>query len=67
MEALLSVKEFAGRLRVSHWTVHSWLSKGLIVRVKAGSRTLIPESELEKIVRYGAKSPSPRNKRDDQS
>lgn len=62
MEALLSVKEFADRLRVSHWTVHAWLSKGKLVRVKAGSRTLIPESELEKVARYGEKSPAPRGR-----
>ena len=58
MEDLLSVKEFARRLGgISPWTVHSWLSKGKVLRTKVGSRTMIRESELDRVAVDGAKSP----------
>ena len=63
MESLLSVKEFADRLRVSHWTIHAWLSQGRLTRMKVGSRTLLRESELERVVVDGGKSRSPRKAR----
>ncbi len=44
---LLTTKEAAELLRVSHWTVSAWLSQGKLKRVKAGGRTLIAKSELE--------------------
>jgi hypothetical protein len=59
VETLLSVKEFARRLGgISPWTVHSWLSQGKVLRTKVGSRTMIRESELEKVARDDEKSPS---------
>jgi Helix-turn-helix domain len=61
VETLLSVKEFARRLGgISPWTVHSWLSQGKLLRTKVGSRTMIRESELEKVTKDGEKSPRPR-------
>ena len=44
---LLTTKEAAELLRVSHWTVSAWLSQGKLRRVKAGGRTLIAKTELE--------------------
>ena len=44
---LLTTKEAAEVLRVSHWTVSAWLSQGKLKRVKAGGRTLIAKSDLE--------------------
>lgn len=52
MENLLSVEEAARRLGgISKWTVHAWLSKGKLRRTKVGSRTMIRESELQRIIR----------------
>jgi len=60
MDALLSVEEVARRLGgLSRWTVHAWLSQGKLQRTKVGSRTMIRESELQRVIEDGAKSPSP--------
>jgi excisionase family DNA binding protein len=59
METLYSVEEAARRLGgVSKWTVHAWLSQGKLLRTKVGGRTMIRESELQRIIRDGAKSVS---------
>ena len=51
MDALLSVEEAARRLGgLSKYTIHAWLSKGKLKRTKVGSRTMIRESELERVV-----------------
>ena len=44
---LVTTKEAAELLRVSHWTVSAWLSQGKLLRVKAGGRTLIAKADLE--------------------
>lgn len=60
LEQLLSVEEAARRLGgVSKWTVHGWLAKGRLQRTKVGSRTMIRESELAKVIEEGGKSPAP--------
>ena len=60
MNALISVDEAAKRLGgISKWTVHAWLSQGRLQRVKVGSRTMIRESELEKVIQEGGKSAAP--------
>jgi excisionase family DNA binding protein len=52
MDSLLSVEEAARRLGgISKWTVHAWLNKGRLRRTKVGSRTMIRESELERVIR----------------
>lgn len=57
-ETLLSVEEAARRLGgISKWTVHAWLSKGRLQRTKVGSRTMIRESELQRVIEDGGKSP----------
>lgn len=67
MEELLSVEETARRLGgISKWTVHAWLSQGKLRRTKIGSRTMVRESELERVVRDGAKSPAPRTRNKNQ-
>jgi excisionase family DNA binding protein len=61
MDALFSVEEAAKRLGgISKWTVHSWLSQGRLQRTKVGSRTMIRESELQKVIEDGGKSPAAR-------
>lgn len=61
-ENLLSVSEVAKRLGgISKWTVHSWLSQGKLRRTKVGGRTMIRESELDKVIQDGGKSRSAKN------
>jgi excisionase family DNA binding protein len=51
-DVLLSVTEAAKRLGgISPWTVHAWLAKGKLRRTKVGSRTMIRESELQRVIR----------------
>ena len=52
LDTLLSVEEAARRLGgISKWTVHAWLNKGRLRRTKVGSRTMIRESELKRVIR----------------
>jgi len=61
LEQLFSVEEAARRLGgVSKWTIHGWLAKGRLQRTKVGSRTMIRETELLKVIKDGGKSPAPR-------
>ncbi len=54
MDALLSVDEAARRLGgLSKYTIQAWLSSGKLRRTKLGSRTMIRESELERIANEG--------------
>ena len=58
MDALLSVDEAARRLGgLSKYTIQAWLSSGKL-RTKVGSRTMIRESELERVIEDGGKSPT---------
>ena len=50
---VVSKKEAAELLRVSHWTISAWLSQGKLRRIKAGSRTLIAKADLEKLLQGG--------------
>jgi excisionase family DNA binding protein len=60
LETLLSVEEAAKRLGgISKWTVHAWLSQGKLQRTKVGGRTMIRESELQRVIQDGGKSPVP--------
>jgi excisionase family DNA binding protein len=57
MDALLSVDEAARRLGgLSKYTIHAWLSSGKLMRTKVGSRTMIRESELQRVIEDGGKS-----------
>lgn len=61
MDNLISIEEAAKRLGgLSKWTIHGWLSKGKMLRTKVGGRTMIRESELEKVIEDGGKSPAPK-------
>jgi excisionase family DNA binding protein len=60
MDSLLSIAEAAKLLGgISKWTLHAWLSQGRLQRTKVGSRTMIRESELQKVIDDGGKSPAP--------
>jgi excisionase family DNA binding protein len=59
MDPLLSVDEAARRLGgLSKYTIQAWLSSGKLRRTKVGSRTMIRESELERVIEDGGKSPT---------
>lgn len=67
-DALLSVDEAARRLGgISKWTVFAWLSKGKLQRTKVGGRTMVRESELQKVIEEGGKSASPRHRNSSRS
>jgi excisionase family DNA binding protein len=58
LEPLISVVEVARRLGgISKWTVYAWLSQGKLQRTKVGGRTMIRESELQKVIKDGERSP----------
>jgi excisionase family DNA binding protein len=66
-DQLMSVTEAAKRLGgVSKWTVHAWLSQGKLQRTKVGGRTMIRESELDKVIQVGGKSPIPKRGKEGQ-
>ena len=57
-DKLLSVRDAAAYLGgISPYTVHAWLAKGRLRRTKVGSRTMIRESELQRVIEDGGKSP----------
>jgi excisionase family DNA binding protein len=61
MENLYSVTEAAKKLGgISKWTVHAWLSQGKLLRTKIGGRTMIRESELQRVIQDGGKSIAPK-------
>jgi excisionase family DNA binding protein len=58
LDRLYSVSEAARVLGgLSKWTIHAWLSQGKLRRTKVGGRTMIRESELQKVIQDGGKSP----------
>lgn len=64
MDNLLSVTETARRLGgISKWTVYTWLSQGKLSRTKVGGRTMIRESELQRVICEGGKSRVPVERR----
>jgi excisionase family DNA binding protein len=59
LETLLSVEDAARKLGgLSKYTIHAWLSSGKLRRTKVGSRTMIRESELQRVIRDEDKEPS---------
>lgn len=53
MKALKGIKEAAGLLGISPWTVRSYIRAGRIRPVRLGRRVLIHEDELQRIVAEG--------------
>ena len=47
---MLTTKEAAELVRVSHFTISAWLSQKKLKRYKAGGRTLIARRDLERLV-----------------
>jgi len=56
MESLFPVPEAVKRLGgISNWTLYSWISKGKIQVVKIGSRSMIAEAELTRLIKLGTR------------
>lgn len=49
-DRLVSIKEAAAILGVSHWTLRAWITQGKVASAKLGTRRLIPESEINKLL-----------------
>ena len=50
MRALKTVQESAGLLRISKWTVRSYIRDGRLKPVRLGRRVLLTEDELERFI-----------------
>lgn len=50
LEKLYLVSEAAELVRVSPWTIWAKLKNGELLRTKVGGRTVIRESELQKLI-----------------
>jgi excisionase family DNA binding protein len=51
VDKLYSIKDAGQRLGgISPWTIEAWLSKGKLKRTKAGRRTLISETEIQRFL-----------------
>lgn len=55
MFRLLSVDEAAYLLGVSPWTIRDWIKRGLLGSNKLGSRRLVPETEINRLIEASAK------------
>jgi excisionase family DNA binding protein len=54
-ESLYPVKQAAKEFGISVWTLRKKTYEGDIASVKIGAKLLIPDSEMERIVREGAR------------
>jgi len=50
MQQLRTVDEAAGLLRISKWTVRSYIKAGKLQSVRIGRRVLLADDELERFV-----------------
>ena len=50
-ERLLPIPQAADRLGVSDWTIRWWIQKGKITSNKLFGRRLIPESEIQRLIK----------------
>lgn len=56
MESLRSIQKTAERLDVSPNTIRAWIRQGLLVSVKLGTRRLVAESEIQRVIQEGIKT-----------
>jgi hypothetical protein len=54
LHSIDSAGQFLGG--ISPWTIRSWITKGILTRVKIGARTMVYEHELLKMVRPETRS-----------
>ena len=66
IEQIVSVPKAAEILGgISPWTVYSWLSKGVLPRVKVGARTMVRVADLQRLIERGVQGSSGGNIDDD--
>ena len=54
LEQIVSVPKAAEMLGgISPWTVYSWLSRGVLPRVKIGARTMVRVADLQRLIAAG--------------
>ena len=53
MDVLFNIKEAASKLKVSPFTLRSWIYEGKLAPVKLGRRVLLTERELERFIDEG--------------
>ena len=54
MVRLLSIPAFSERMGgISIWTTRKWIHEGKVASVKVGSRRMIPESEVSRLIQAG--------------
>lgn len=49
-DRLISIKDAAEILAISPWTVRAWVTQGKLGSAKLGTRRLIPESEINRLL-----------------
>jgi excisionase family DNA binding protein len=49
-DRLISIKDAAEILAISPWTVRAWVTQGKLCSAKLGTRRLIPESEINRLL-----------------
>ena len=55
-ETLQPVKDAARQLGISVWTLRKKAYDGEVASVKIGAKLLIPESEIERLIREGTRA-----------
>jgi excisionase family DNA binding protein len=53
MDSLRSIENTAEILGVSPYTVRAWIRRGLLASVKLGTRRLVTESEIQRVMEKG--------------
>lgn len=53
MEKLLSVQEASEILGLSSWTIRRWVRNKKLLPVRLGSRVLLEEGELRRVIEAG--------------
>jgi excisionase family DNA binding protein len=49
-DRLVNIKDAAAILAISPWTIRAWITQGKICSAKLGTRRLIPESEINRLL-----------------
>ncbi|MFL6212044.1 MAG: helix-turn-helix domain-containing protein [Pyrinomonadaceae bacterium] len=52
-DRLVNIKDAAEILAISPWTVRAWIAQSKITSAKMGTRRLIPESEIKRLLADG--------------
>ena len=56
MDKLLKIESAADLLGLSPWTIRSWIAQGRLRSAKVGSRRLVHESEVRRLISEGTRA-----------